>query len=78
MAICTEFVNGYLAQVSTPIGECTSYVLVTADEYASFFEVFSLDSGQIATAIGFGFGVVVSTYFLAYPIGLAKKILNKL
>ena len=78
MAVCVAFVDSVLMQTNASLDSCNSYVLNTATEYASYFDVFSVDSDQIATAIIFGFGVVVSSYFLGYPIGLAKKIINKI
>lgn len=77
MAVCTEFVGGYLMQTSDSLDACTGYVLSTATEYASYFDAFSLDAEQITYAIGFGFGVVAFAYFLGYPIGIAKKMINK-
>jgi len=76
MAVCTEFVNGYLMQSSVSVANCTNYILVTADEYNSFANVFALDSSTITLCITFGFGMVVSTYFLAYPIMMAQKIIK--
>ncbi len=78
MAVCTKFVGGYLVQVGESVQDCTGYILVTADEYASYFEVFNITPSEIATAITFGFSVVITAYFSAYPIGLVKKMLNKL
>lgn len=65
-------------QVSDSVESCTGYILVTSDEYSSYFETFNVSSAEIATAITFGFSIVVTAYFSAYPIGIVKKMLNKL
>ena len=42
MAICAEVVEGFLAVSSTAIDSCSDYVVLTATEYDSFFESFSV------------------------------------
>lgn len=73
MAVCTQFVEGFLKQSAESVANCSNYVLVTSDEYNVFTEVFTLDATMIGTCIGFGFGVVVSIYFAGYPIMVAQK-----
>jgi len=77
MAVCALAVEGYLAITDTPIDSCMGYVVLTATEYDSFFESFSVSPAEIATAITFGFGVIVAFYFFGFPVGQAKKMIGK-
>ena len=76
MAVCTEFVNGYLMQSVSSVAECTNYILVTGDEYNTFANVFALDPVTIGICITFGVSAVLGAYFSAYPIMMAQKIIK--
>lgn len=77
MSVCSEFIGGVLTQTSTSVDACSGYVVITASEYASYFDAFTLDSELIAISIIFGFSIVVTSYFMGYPVGIAKKMINK-
>lgn len=76
MSICAEFVDGVLMQSYQSVAECTNYVLVTADEYNTFAEVFALDPVTIGICITFGASAVLGAYFSAYPIMIAQKTIK--
>lgn len=81
MAICVDVnsSNGLLVASNTSIDSCSSYVLVSSDEYNHFLSaVVELSSGDITQLILLGFGLVLSGYLLAQPVGIVINFIKRL
>ncbi|MCW8329403.1 single-stranded DNA-binding protein [Photobacterium sp. SDRW27] len=71
--------QGFLFASPEPITECTGYVLVSHSTYDSFITDITINPVDIASSFTFGFAAVIITgYFAAYPVGIAKALIRKL
>lgn len=75
MAVCADWVDGKFTQIQSAIGDCTSYVVVTSDEYSHLFDAFTLDAETVAIAFSFGMGAIITAYLTSYPVGVIKRML---
>lgn len=62
-------------QVVAATAENCAYVLVESNDY---FASASLDSAAIAESFGWGFGVVISLWFLSYCVKAGTKAIKLL
>ncbi|MGF1868454.1 single-stranded DNA-binding protein [Photobacterium indicum] len=78
MPICVNTTSdGFLVATSEPIQNCSTYVMVTANEYQTWFEQYGLTNTAMGQAFGLGFtAVVIVGYFGAYAVGIAKKVIS--
>lgn len=78
--ICVDInEQGFLFATASPISECTSYILISRSNYDSFLSGLTVTAEDIATSFSFGFmAVIVVGYFAAWPVGIAKSLINKL
>ncbi|MEL6117799.1 single-stranded DNA-binding protein (plasmid) [Photobacterium sp. SP02] len=71
--------QGFLYAVRTPITDCAGYVLISKSSYDSYLAGSELTPEDVGAAFSFGFAaILVSCYFAAYPVGIAKRLINKL
>jgi len=76
MPVCVDFTpEGFLKESGT--SECQAYVLVSSNEYADLSAHKSVSAQDAATAITFGFSVVVGLGFLAtYVVAVAQRVIK--
>lgn len=71
--------QGFLYTSPEPVSECTGYVVISHSNYASLLADNSITAADLTTSFGYGFAaVIVWGYFAAYPVGIAKRLIQKL
>lgn len=79
MPLCTQVnADGFLQATATSAQECTSYVLVDANEYALMLMSYDISASSIAAAFTWGFGTYISFWFFPYCVKSARKVINLL
>lgn len=78
MTLCIEVSDtGVLSAVSDDMASCTQYVLVSASDYKTWFELIGLSPADMATAFGGGFAIILTMYLTAYAISVGKTLIRK-
>lgn len=68
--------DGFLYQSELPLSECSSVVVITAEEYNKTH--LELDSADISGVFFFSFGLVLLSYKAAWVVGVIKNVINKI
>lgn len=77
MASCVEVSSeNYLVVSTASIPECSSYVVMTSDEYQ--LNSFQFDATEISGVFLLSFGLVLLSYKTAWLVGVVKNVLNQL
>ncbi len=84
MAICvTTGLGNVLVADSTPLDQCSTYILLDASQYragvtADDLRLIGVDAETIATVYCWGFAAVVAVWFLGYVIRVAIDAIHKM
>ncbi|UTM60123.1 single-stranded DNA-binding protein [Photobacterium sp. CCB-ST2H9] len=71
--------QGFLYAVPTPITDCAGFVLISKSSYDSYLAGSQITPEDVGSAFSFGFAaILVTCYFAAYPVGIAKRLINKM
>ena len=79
MGLCVSVdQSGYLFNTGESLENCSEFVLVSSLDYQKLHEPV-VNPSEISEAFLWGFGAVVAFgYLVAFPIGIAKKLINKI
>jgi hypothetical protein len=72
MSICVDFVNGSLIQVMMPVHECTSYLLMSPNDFNANKDSFNTGAYDV------GFEGVIKMFIVGIGVGAILAILSKL
>lgn len=81
MAQCAQITDSGLVQfLNVPLDQCKSLLLLDGTDYASLqtaANIWSMDPVQFAQAFGFGFGLVLTCFLVAYGWGVLINMFEK-
>ncbi|WP_137009789.1 hypothetical protein [Aquitalea aquatilis] len=73
MAQCIQInQDGTITALSVPPAQCQSYLLMDSTDYANVMaagNIWAADQNQIEQGFGWGFGLVMTCYLVAYGYG---------
>ncbi len=74
-ALCVQVdVNHFVVSTTTPIDQCTSYVLLESSEWGGS-SVWAIPSaGDVAAIWGFAFSLPVIVFLMAWSLGVVLKM----
>ena len=79
MAICVTVNNdNFLQATTTSPADCTSYVLVDANEYQLMLQSYEITPLSIAESFGWGFATYISFWWFGYVIKNARMVIRKI
>jgi hypothetical protein len=70
--------NGSLIFTADTVALCNGYWLIPSSEYSAYLSVVELTASDYTEAFLWGFGVVITMAGLAYPVAIARGLVNKL
>ncbi|MEZ8363304.1 hypothetical protein AB6C40_23875 [Vibrio splendidus] len=77
MALCVEVSqDGFLYSSELSLDECSSFVVVTVDEYKE--TLFEFNPTEVSTLFFFAFGVVLLSYKSGWVVSVVKNIIGKI
>ncbi len=77
MAICVVTdVNNKLEAVLTSAADCSSYILVDANEYQLLLQTYAISPLEIAEAFTWGFGTYITFWWLGYIVKNARRVIK--
>ncbi len=77
MSICVEITQeGVIRDADTPVDQCSSFVLVSADQHAFLTQTMEITSAEILEVFGISFGWVVLLSSIAYKIRVTKRVIK--